>query len=80
MTPENPVWDIIDRMPVEVPDYEGTLNGDDLLDASQFRQDIEIDRYQRAVMAMPRPAMARFLRSMQTADVIVGIARNAGRF
>ena len=77
----DPVWDIADRQPVELPDEgEGTLKGVDVLSASQFRRDIEIDRYEKAVMAMPKQSRDRYLRSMHTADVIMDIARNAGRF
>ena len=78
---ESPVWDIADRMPVELPDEgEGSLTGDDVLTASRLRRDIEIDRYERAVMAMPKQARDRYMRSMHTAGVIMNIARNAGRF
>jgi len=74
----DPVWDIRDRCAVTLP-HEGELNGEDLLSATPFRQGIEIDRYERAVMAMPMPERGRFLRSMETADVIVAIVRHGLR-
>lgn len=74
----DPVWDIRDRCAVTLP-YEGEMNGEDLLKATPFRQDVEIDRYERAVRAMPVPERGRFLRSMETADVIVAIVRHGLR-
>ena len=73
------VWDIRDRCPVELPDLgEGTVEGEELLASSAFRQNVELDRYERAVSRMPPEKRRRFLRSMQTASAIMGLVRCSG--
>lgn len=78
---DSPVWDIKDMHPVEVPDESGAslLDGGEIKNVSQFRRDVELDRYEKAVMAMPKLAQARFIRSMQTAGAILRIIVNSGR-
>lgn len=68
------IWDIKDRLPVELPDEDGDPIA--IMKMPPLSQAIAIDRYERAVRMMPRGARSRYLRFNATADVLVAIYRH----
>lgn len=71
------MWDIRDREPVELPPAGADVF--EVIKMPQLSRNVELDRYERSVAAMPPVLRGRYLRAMSTAEQIMAIARHGVR-
>jgi len=76
---ESELWDIKDKLPVTLPMIHDGIEGEALLAASKFRQDVEIDRYDRAVAKLTGAERGRLMRAMATIETIKNIMMHGVR-